>query len=121
MTLPQLCQNYMSPCVRIGKMKVAQVLTVVAPHLLWPDIIRDRQSPLYNQDLDDRNPPAANLITGAKHLITCAQPFIEEIGEGFDSSNALERGMGQYPKIGVEFVQGFSQAHEVFFTVGEKT
>ena len=26
--------------------------------------------------------------------------------------------MGQYPKIGVEFVQRLSQAHEVFFTVG---
>src|SRR5262249_45831498 len=108
MTLLQPCQNYMPLCVGIGKMKIAQVLTAVAPHLPWPDMIRDRQSPLYNQDLDDRNPPAAKSITGAKHLIACAQPVVEEIGEGFDSSNALERGMGQYPKIGVEFVQGFS-------------
>jgi len=30
--LPQLCQNYMSPCVRIGKMKVAQVLIAVGAH-----------------------------------------------------------------------------------------
>src|SRR5262245_57512069 len=30
MTLLQLCQNYMSLCVRIGKMKVAQVLIAVA-------------------------------------------------------------------------------------------
>src|SRR5215468_9834134 len=112
--------NHLLLCVRIGKMKVAQVLTVVAPHLLWPDIIRDRQSPLYNQDLDDRNSPAAKSITGAKHLIACAQPVVEEIGEGFDSGNALECGMGQYPKIGVEFVQRLSQAHQVFFTVGEK-
>jgi len=39
MTLLQLCQNYMSLCVRIGKMKVAQVLFAVAPHSLLPDII----------------------------------------------------------------------------------
>jgi len=39
MTLLQLCQNYMPLCVGIGKMKIAQVLTEVAPHLPWPDII----------------------------------------------------------------------------------
>jgi len=32
LTLPQLCQNYMSLCVRIGKMKVAQVLIAVGAH-----------------------------------------------------------------------------------------
>ena len=34
MTLLQLCQNYMTLCVRIGKMKVAQVLIAVASHSL---------------------------------------------------------------------------------------
>jgi hypothetical protein len=90
MTLLQPCQNYMSLCVRIGKNEGRAgsdrgcfALAVAGYH-------RDRQSPLYNQDLDDRNLPAAKSITGTKHLIACAQPVIEEIGEGFDPSNALE-------------------------------
>jgi hypothetical protein len=40
------------------------------------------------------------------------------VGKGFDSGNALHGGMGQYPKIGVEFVHRFSQTHQVSFVVG---
>ena len=41
-----------------------------------------------------------------KQLVARAQLIVEEIGEGFDPGNALESGVGQYPKVGVEFVNG---------------
>ena len=37
-----------------------------------------------------------------KQLVTRAQLIVEEIGEGFDPGNALESGVGQYPKVGVQ-------------------
>jgi uncharacterized membrane protein YdcZ (DUF606 family) len=50
-----------------------------------------------------------------KQLVTRAQPLIEESGEGFDPGNALESGVGQYPKVGVELVNRFSQTHKFCF------
>jgi hypothetical protein len=42
--------------------------------------------------------------TGVKQLVARAQPIIKVISEGFDPGSALESGVRQYPKVGVELV-----------------
>ena len=59
--------------------------------------------------------------TDVKQLVARAQFVIEEVSKGFDPGNALESGVGQYPKVGVEFVNWFSQTHKFCFLVGQKT
>jgi hypothetical protein len=40
----------------------------------------------------------AESRTGVKQIVSCAQLIIQKISQGFDSGNALESGVAQYPQ-----------------------
>jgi hypothetical protein len=58
------------------------------------------------------------LADGKQHIVR-TQLRVEEIRQCFDSSHALESGMGQYPEVGFEFVYRFRQRQNIGLILDE--
>ena len=55
-----------------------------------------------------------------KQFVAGAQLIMEKIGQRFDPGNALQSGMAEFPKVGVEARWRVRLDHKIPFVVGEK-